>query len=365
VTLVGHGIWLLLAWIFGALTGSQREEAPQSIVPRPTEAAVHSCANCGFRLTVQLKYCGVCGAHRPTLAEEEQLRELEITLRQWERFQQSGAIREADLEVLKARIVSEREQILFPHGRPARAKQPSAAAPDVAVPRKPPVMPQPAPSPRASSVTVEPVRAPAAQARPGEWVKDSDEAPPHVPVPPPPPRKPFGEVLAAFMEQSNIRWGEIIGGLLIIGCSTALVISLWAQISRVPTIKFLIFTTVTAGLFGIGFYTEHHWKLPTTSRRVLTIATLLLPLNFLALSAVSPNAAPTGLAVVVCEIVAPAIFLCLIYFAAKVITPKWPHLLTAGALGSSIGQILIRHLATPPTSVPLLFTLGAFPIVCY
>jgi hypothetical protein len=89
------------------------------------------------------------------------------------------------------------------------------------------------------------------------------------------------------MEQSNIRWGEIIGGLLIIGCSTALVISLWAQISQIPVFRFLIFTTVTAVLFGIGLYTEHRWKLPTTSRGILTIATLLVPLNFLAIAAVS------------------------------------------------------------------------------
>ena len=52
------------------------------------------------------------------------------------------------------------------------------------------------------------------------------------------------------MEESNIRWGEIIGGLLIIGCSTALVVSLWSQISEIPVVKFLIFTTVTAALFG-------------------------------------------------------------------------------------------------------------------
>src|SRR5215212_2814114 len=84
--------------------------------------------------------------------------------------------------------------------------------------------------------------------------------------PPRPPRRSFSEVLNSFMEESNIRWGEIIGGLLIIGCSTALVVSLWAQISQIPVLKFLIFTTVTAVLFGIGLYTEHRWKLPTTSR---------------------------------------------------------------------------------------------------
>src|SRR5215813_9596190 len=164
----------------------------------------------------------------------------------------------------------------------------------------------------------------------GEWAKDSDEVPPYAHVAPPPPRKPFAEVLASFMEQSNIRWGEIIGGLLIIGCSTALVISPWAQISRVPTVKFLIFTTVTAGLFGIGFYTEHHWKLPTTSRGILTIATLLVPLNFLAIAAVSSGTLSPDRLVIVSELIAPALFLCLVYFAGRTITSKWPHLLAAG-----------------------------------
>src|ERR1700745_2086759 len=104
--------------------------------------------------------------------------------------------------------------------------------------------------------------------------------------------KSFSEVLNSFMEESNVRWGEIIGGLLIIGCSTALVVSLWSQISEIPVFKFLIFTTVTAVLFGIGMYTDHRWKLPTTSRGILTIGTLLVPLNFLAIAAVSTNTTP-------------------------------------------------------------------------
>ncbi len=147
------------------------------------------------------------------------------------------------------------------------------------------------------------------------------------------------------MEESNIRWGEIIGGLLIIGCSTALVVSLWAQISEIPVLKFLIFTTVTAVLFGIGLYTEHRWKLPTTSRGILTIATLLVPLNFLAIAAVSASNT-SGALVIGSELVAPAIFLCLVYFAGRVITPGCAHILSAGVLGSSIGQLLVRHFAS-------------------
>lgn len=188
--------------------------------------------------------------------------------------------------------------------------------------------------------------------------------PPPPPPPPRAPRRPFSEVLNSFMEESNIRWGEIIGGLLIIGCSTALVVSLWAQISQIPVLKFLIFTTVTAILFGVGLYTEHRWKLPTTSRGILTIATLLVPLNFLAIAAVSASNTPGALAMG-SELAAPAIFLCLVYFAGRVITPGCAHLLSAGVLGSSIGQLLVRHFAAPDVSPALLIFLAAFPVVCY
>ena len=183
-------------------------------------------------------------------------------------------------------------------------------------------------------------------------------------TPPPPPRRAFSEVLNSFMEESNIRWGEIIGGLLIIGCSTALVVSLWAQISEIPVLKFLIFTTVTAVLFGIGLYTEHRWKLPTTSRGILTIATLLVPLNFLAIAAVSASNT-SGTLVIGSELAAPAIFLCLVYFAGRIITPGCAHVLAAGVLGSSVGQLLVRHLATTDYSPLLLIFLGAFPVLIY
>ncbi|HEU4837561.1 MAG TPA: hypothetical protein VFS90_24235 [Pyrinomonadaceae bacterium] len=171
-------------------------------------------------------------------------------------------------------------------------------------------------------------------------------------------------MLNSFMEESNIRWGEIIGGLLIIGCSTALVVSLWAQISEIPVLKFLIFTTVTAVLFGIGLYTEYRWKLKTTSRGILTIATLLVPLNFLAIAAVSASNT-SGALVIGSELAAPAIFLCLVYFAGRVITPGCAHILSAGVLGSSVGQLLVRHFASLDASPWLLIFLGAFPVACY
>jgi hypothetical protein len=368
ITLIGHGIWVFLAWFLRTVSGNQKEAGIPSIStppepPRPApKSESHACVNCGEPLTIQMKFCGVCGAHRPTLAQEEHLRELQITLRHLDRLRQAGEYK-ADFAELTRTFEAERDWILFPNGKPER--RPEAAASRKAA--KPEAKPQPV-EPRKAATP--PFITPAmfedrpqvdSAPRAGAWSKDSEKPPP---PPPPPPRKPFADVLAAFMEQSNIRWGEIIGGLLIIGCSTALVVSLWAQISRVPVIKFLIFTTVTAALFGIGFYTAHRWKLPTTSRGILTIATLLVPLNFLAIAAVSTNTTP-GVVVLGSEIIAPVVFLCLVYFAGQTITSKWPHLLAAGALGSSVGQLLIRHFATADISPTRLIALAAFPVICY
>jgi hypothetical protein len=165
------------------------------------------------------------------------------------------------------------------------------------------------------------------------------------------------------MEQSNIRWGEIIGGLLIVGCSTALVVSLWSEIAAIPVLKFLIFTSVTAALFGVGFYTAHKWKLPTTSRGILTIATLLVPLNFLAIAAVSSGVPSVGGAVLVSELIAPAVFACLVFFAGRVLTPRWPHLLAGGVLLTSIGQLLVRHWAEPGMGQWSSLLLTALPVL--
>ncbi|HEY0727500.1 MAG TPA: hypothetical protein VGD38_05470, partial [Pyrinomonadaceae bacterium] len=279
----------------------------------------------------------------PPPVVERRESDLVVFERQLIRFYREGKINDEVYEFLLSRIRAEREPVFKP---PTTTRPPEPAVPRsvvIDIERERPPEPIPAP----------------AYSRP-----QPPPPPRQPPPPPPPPRRPFSEVLNSFMEESNIRWGEIIGGLLIIGCSTALVVSLWAQISQIPVLKFLIFTTVTAILFGVGLYTEHRWKLPTTSRGILTIATLLVPLNFLAIAAVSASNTPGALALG-SELAAPAIFLCLVYFAGRVITPGCAHILAAGVLGSSIGQLLVRHFAAPDASPALLILLAAFPVACY
>jgi hypothetical protein len=316
---------------------------------------------------------------------DRQLRDLEVTENQIVRFYSEGKLNDEIYEHLMGQIRAERASLVTPKAVPAAPAPQFARIVQIETPAAPPreaptsvvtvPIEETAPPPVESFTSIVTAATSASEDEvvsepvPSFVYEDDGEPEPefaqheHV-TPPPPPGRPFSEVLNSFMEESNIRWGEIIGGLLIIGCSTALVVSLWAQISQIPVLKFLIFTTVTAILFGIGLYTEHRWKLPTTSRGILTIATLLVPLNFLAIAAVSASNT-SGTLVIGSELLAPAIFLCLVYFAGRIITPGCAHVLAAGVLGSSIGQLLVRHLATTDYSPLLLIFLGAFPVLIY
>jgi hypothetical protein len=337
ITIVGHVIWVVVRELLRFLFNLGRradDDTPPSITPPRTIIT-----------------------SPPDDPVKAQLKDLAATERLIVRFCGEGKLTDEVYEHLLAQIRAERERLT----QPAPSRVPPTPIP------KPIIEPQSAPS-APSAVPVPPLperwREPASPPPPSQ-TQPPPPPPPQTPPPPPrAPRRSFSEVLNAFMEESNIRWGEIVGGLLIIGCSTALVVSLWAQISQIPVLKFLIFTTVTAILFGIGLYTEHRWKLPTTSRGILTIATLLVPLNFLAIAAVSASNT-SGALVIGSELAAPAIFLCLVYFAGRVITPGCAHLLSAGVLGSSIGQLLVRHFASAESAPGLLIFLGAFPVLCY
>ena len=327
ITVVGHLIWVIVREFFRLLIPRDTQDdtlpsiqSPRIFSPPPPPPP-------------------------PRDPGHDHLKDLAATERQLNRFRNDGRIDEETYERLLLRIREERVRLTqpaTPPPRPVVKPEPVVTASFTATEDK---------------IVIEPVSVTAPAPPP-------PQPPPPPPAPPRAPRRSFSEVLNAFMEESNIRWGEIIGGLLIIGCSTALVVSLWAQISQIPVLKFLIFTTVTAILFGIGLYTEHRWKLPTTSRGILTIATLLVPLNFLAIAAVSASNT-SGALVIGSELVAPAIFLCLVYFAGRVITPGCAHVLSAGVLGSSIGQLLVRHFAAPDSAPALMIFLGAFPVICY
>lgn len=195
-------------------------------------------------------------------------------------------------------------------------------------------------------------------------------APALAPPAPRPPRRSVGELLAAFMEERNILWGELVGGLLIVGCSIALVISLWQTLEQIPYFPFLIFAAITAALFGAGLYTLSHWKLEATSRGLLVIATLLVPLNFFILAGLYRGAVkgPVDLAA---EAGALAAFAGLVLVGARSLlgtglpaaVGRADRLLTLAVLGPCAVQLLIPRALDTETPLPWLAVLLALAVV--
>ncbi len=233
--------------------------------------------------------------------------------------------------------------------------QPVAAAPVIAEPIKPPVKPtRTLPPPVPAPLHVEP--APAV----------------HVEPPPPPaPRRSFAEWIAVFMEERNIMWGEIIGGSLIVGCSIALVISLWSTLQdQIPIFPFIIFAVITTSLFAAGLYTLHHWKLESTSRGLLVIGTLLVPLNFLVLAGLSLEV-QAGIWEYLTEFTTLAVFGWCLYRSSKVLMeapldlPSPIALPVTAAMLVSVGSLLFapRWLADAQTGTAFHYVLTLLPVL--
>ena len=176
-------------------------------------------------------------------------------------------------------------------------------------------------------------------------------------------RRSLGQLLVAFMEERNILWGELIGGILIVGFAIPLVVSLWDRLKQIPLFPFLIFAGITATICGAGHYTLRRWKLQLTSRGLLVIASLLVPLNFLVLAGLT-RSDPGWFALIV-GVVSVAGFIGLMYPTARVLSPQASTLLSVAVLGPSASQLLVPWFSAFQ-SVPFwhLTMLGLLPVAC-
>src|SRR5882724_7200393 len=136
ITVGGHFLWLFIGWFFQQLTEAPKPAAPQTILARDphTSRQRRTCPNCEVVSDDWKKFCGVCGARRLTEVQEKELRELEATLRQLDKLHQSGVLDEVNFRALKTEIENQREELLFPDGRPGAVKQASMFTPQTEVP---------------------------------------------------------------------------------------------------------------------------------------------------------------------------------------------------------------------------------------
>ncbi|HLJ10284.1 MAG TPA: hypothetical protein VKU82_03805, partial [Planctomycetaceae bacterium] len=176
----------------------------------------------------------------------------------------------------------------------------------------------------------------------------------------------LGDVLRAFMDENNIRWGELISGLLIVGSSIGLVISLWATLKEaIPYFPALLFMIVTAAIHGAGLYTLHRWNLKSTSRGLLIISVFLIPLNYLAAVALSDRRPTTDLLFLAAMATGLGVFAAMSYFAGrKLLLAGW-WLLPIGVIGASAGQVVISRLAAPDMALGKINLLFFLPLASF
>jgi len=384
VTLVGHGIWALLAAIFG----------------RGRKESTQTCPFCARSTPASHVHCDWCDKDLRSLAALE-LRDLAAVRRQLQRFREKGTMKPKAADRLLGRLQNYREQVLHPGAE--KPTEPIVAAlvvddvkqvrPAVAPPVPPPVALQPEaarpsrpelpvaallPSPQlepASFPIDSQLPAPMAAYRAADAANASlheTTSKPHVPAAPLPAAKPqppalpsrsWTEVLAAFMEQRNIRWGELIGGLLFVCSSVALVVSLWETLERIPYSKFFIFVSISSAVFGVGLYAHYRWKLESTSRALLVIATLLVPLNFVAMASMAKE--EWTVLTLVSELASLTIFAYLVGQAMRILVPDGRWLTVAAVLGDSIVVVLAARLVRDDSPAWLMVGTGVLPVALF
>lgn len=351
VAIVGHGLWLLGAALGRALFGVP-ERLPRDAVRPATFGRRRRCPRCGTMYAAVLEACPSCGLD-PAGTEARELRDLEITARQIQALVDSGDLEQALAEQFYRAIEARQEKLLGVRAErhePTPATSPAAAQ----APAQADETPAPAVSPVVNQdVPVSPPPLPSA------WPRAQE---------PLPPRRSWGQMLGGFMEERNILWGELVGGLLIVGCSIALVISLWRTLEQIPYFPFLIFAAITGALFAAGFYTLSHWKLEATSRGLLVIATLLTPLDFLVLAGLS-RGREAGFFDWSAEFLAVAVFSALVLRSARILMKDLARaepLLTLAVVAVSASQLLVpRWLDAAEGVVALFVLLSLAPVVVH
>ncbi|MGD0381948.1 MAG: hypothetical protein ABSA77_00405 [Thermoguttaceae bacterium] len=293
-----------MAFIFG---GDQKKHKPRI------------CVFCGKTISVNDDFCQWCmkDLSGPLAAE---MTDIDAVLRQLKRFERQGTLPLEMLAELTERIKSYRQRLLHPQSAAATAVAAATVAPE-------PVATEP--------VAVEIPQTP----QPPATV---EKPPPPPSLPPPVPPKSWTEILGGFLAERNIRWTELIGvllgGLLMVGSSIALVIAFWNQLESIPALKFLIFVGYSSAVFAAGLFVFYRWKLESTGRGLMVIATLLVPLNFLAMASFYKES--WGVLTGGMELISLGIFTCLVALAAKVLTPEGRWNTVLAVIGNSVAVLL-------------------------
>jgi hypothetical protein len=273
--------------------------------------------------------------------------ELRITSCQINRLHEQGTIELKDCEPILRLINAELAQLSLQLEAPAAIQPVNKSKPAPAALTSITTAPTAPASEVIEAELVEPPLRPAivALAAAKQDVHPLDR--PYVPAPPKQPRHPgrsLADMLQSFMEETNIRWGEILAAALIVLCSVGLVVSLRNTLKNIPYFPAILFTLFTVAFHSAGLYTLRRWKLQAVSRVILIISLLLVPLTFCGSVVLQQAREMTDPLFLLALTVGVGIFGWIAYSASRELAPRVAGPLALGVLAPSMAQVFIQRL---------------------
>ncbi len=264
LSLVGHGIWLLVFAFFRAVFGTYCRFCKQKHLGE-------SCTCRENMLSSQSQLRSEREPELPSITKDIEAAKRLIALTKFHHWLDQEQIEglETFIQSLRNRIPELRPQATLP----IEAPRGEVVTTNDVLNQEPAIV--------ASVVGAQPQEPQAKTAQVHALEMEYETAKPQ-PIQAPIQQRLTAGLLKSFMEQSNIRWVELISAALIVICSVGLVISLWSTLSS--TSRFfpsLVFLLATVAVHGAGQYTLRQWKLRTTSRGILHIGLMLIPLAVL------------------------------------------------------------------------------------
>lgn len=374
ITFVGHGIWVFFAFIVRNLSG----DAPGVTAAKPCPHCHHPKGVIGGRCIA----CGRIPQVNPGAALEQ---DLEATARHLRRLHDRKVVSAEQYEQLMAVIASDLARL---RGGPSPFAQP--AAPPLMRPQSdrglvspPPVIAEivdaevvpginwvePAKPPLQPSIAKPPQVAPFQPAPPLPAAKLAIPVAPAKPAKPVEPARPFADMLQSFMEESNIRWGEIIAGLLIVVSAVGLIISLRNTLKAIPYSSAILFMLFTVSFYGAGMYTLRRWKLHAISRVILIISLLLVPLSFSAAIVMSGSGdmqrSVTDPLFIAAMVIGTVVYSLVTFTASRELVGEGKWRLSIALMGASLSQVVINRIAPAAETLLHVSLLAALPVASF
>jgi hypothetical protein len=326
---------LVIVCIILMIVGKTRKQA-MTIQQESTNSTDLLCSKCNAINSRPAHFCSICGA---AFAADKTPGSFYDTLRirvsNWRNW---GWLNPAEIEQLEKLVAKDEE--VFNRTTTSPTVPQSAITPSPPVPTVTPVAPTSVQPDIPQAVQPSVTRIAVESKKPAHLVPPA--APTSPPAPAPPARK-LSDILRVFMDESNIKVGEFISGLLIVFGSVGLVVTLNQQFKdEIAYLPSAVFMTIVALFHLLGIYSYKKWNLASSSRVILYIANLLIPLNMLAasLNETSPNT--EGILFYLAILIGVVGFSTMSYYSAKVLAPTriWPIILAV--LGPAFFQIIIK-----------------------